>query len=210
MKGVIVHDGVHFQLDELVKLAKNAGSYVLAMPYMMSILYYAARTEQPELAEVCNAIRAHYNLSAFSASPPASVQNLPAGTTAADVARRRYRALPVDGRRDVLRVSLAELQTRRGDLFTSKECWIGVYLVVHDRLDDKLRKKAFYDLAVAATPEEWPEQLAIGPSTMSNYARHIPGEVRLEAYYDMGDSCPWQLLCECFWEILQKVLLTWQ
>lgn len=207
MRDVILHDGLRFQLDELVTLAKNAGSYVLALPYMASILYHAARTNQPQLAEVCNEIRAHYKLGAFAAVVPASVQNLPSGTMPADVARRRWRGMTDEARRDVLRGALSELRLRWARLFEYKECWIGIFLVVHDRLDGRVTKKDFHTFAESVTPDDWPERLRIGVRTMSNFGRSIVAELREEAYFDMGEGNPFQELCELFWQLVEDRLL---
>lgn len=204
----VFHDGRVFHLDDLVAMAKQAGSYVHAEHYLVSILYYAAGAGRQDLAALCDDIRSYYDLQPLSSSAPASVQNLPRRESKDDFLRQCWARMSDEERSKCLRLSLMGLEYAPRKLFTRQACWIGVYMVLRDRLDPRLSKTDFFALALLSTPEGWRRDLVIGPSTMSNYSRYIAAEHRDETYYEMGDACPWQALCERLWESLEERLLT--
>ena len=84
-------------------------------------------------------------------------------------------------------------------------CWIGIYLVVRDRLDEDLKKKPFCGYSI--TPDDWPSELTLGSYSLSNMERHIKGEDKEEPYYLM-DNNPFKDLCDEFWKILFSLILT--
>ena len=92
-------------------------------------------------------------------------------------------------------------------IFRSRTSWIGIYLVIRDRLDSNLSKKGFEKMAKRITPDSFPEFFRIGYSTLSNYSHYICIEDRVEAYYDMENN-PWEDLCDEFWEVVKDQLFT--
>ena len=92
-------------------------------------------------------------------------------------------------------------------LFTTKNHWIGTFLVVHDRLERAgFTQTDFMNMADSITPEEFPDKLRISESTMKNFTKVISDpHDRYEAYYDMENN-PQKDFCEELWEVLQKLL----
>ena len=57
------------------------------------------------------------------------------------------------------------------------------------------------------TPSDWPEDLTIGDSTLSNFSHYVLNTDRDKAYYSMKNN-PWKELCNTFWEIVKEKILT--
>jgi hypothetical protein len=92
-------------------------------------------------------------------------------------------------------------------LFTTKNHWIGTFLVVRDRLEGaNFTQTAFVKMADSITPEEFPDKLRISESTMKNFTKVIADPCdRDEAYYDMKDN-PQEGFCEELWNAIKKKL----
>ena len=122
-----------------------------------------------------------------------------------EIVRETYRKMKQEQREQLLREGLLLLRSENMELFTKKNCWIGIYLVVRDRLDEDLKMQVFCGYNI--TPSDWPPTLAIGKSTLSNIGRYINSKDRNEPYYCMVNN-PFKDLCEKFWDILLGLLLT--
>lgn len=210
----VEHDGKPHHINDLKDMAMNAGSYNVAEHYIVSILFHATIYHLPQFQIYVDEIRRHYNLEPFpSSKDTVSNKNNMAKFAAsnvkpADIARKKYRNMTKENRVAVLREAMVRLKQDCIDLFRNKSCWIGIYLVVKDRLDESLNQTNFYSLGESITPEGWPNNLAIGKTTMSNLTRNIKDiKDRQEAYYDMTDN-PFEDLCEKFWNILLALILT--
>ena len=92
-------------------------------------------------------------------------------------------------------------------LFSCKNDWLSVMLVVRDRLDGNINQNNIYEYARAITPEDWPKSLRISEHTSKNFSRLLSMEDRKEPYYDMIDN-PQKDLCDRFWEIVIQAILT--
>lgn len=209
----VEHDGKPHHINDLKDMAMNAGSYNVAEHYIVSILFHATIYHLPQFHKYVNEIRRHYNLEPFPTSKePASNNNMPQFAALpkkpADIAREIYRKMTKEQRKAVLKDAMIHLKHDCMELFKNKSCWIGIYLVVKDRLDENINQSNFYDLGVAITPDGWPQNKAIGKTTMSNLTRNIKDvKDRQEAYYDMTDN-PFEELCDRFWNILLSLILT--
>lgn len=209
----VEHDGRPHHINDLKDMAMNAGSYNVAEHYIVSILYHATIYHLPHFHKYVDEIRRRYNLEPFpSSKDPASNNNMPKfaalNAKPADVARKKYRNMTKEKRVSILKDAMAKLKQDCFDLFKNKSCWIGIYLVIKDRLDESLNQTNFYPLGESMTPEGWPNNLTIGKTTMSNLTRNIKDvKDRQEAYYDMTDN-PFEDLCEKFWNILLNLILT--
>lgn len=209
----VYHDGVQTRMDLLLAMARNAGDYHIAEHYLNSLLFHAIFHHNEDIAKEVNKVREFYKILPYPnpKSSPASVNNMPDysphKTSPADQARLKYRKMTKEERVEVLMYALKILWMEKKVFFENKSCWIGIYLVVRDRLDSKIKQQDFYDYAILFTPEEWSHKLRIGKSTMSNMARYLSYEDRQEAYYDMTDN-PWDDLCNEFWKILLNQILT--
>ena len=119
--------------------------------------------------------------------------------------RAIYRHLTQAKRIQLFKTALLKMYNKK--LFTTKNHWIGTFLVVHDRLERAgFTQTDFMNMADSITPEEFPDKLRISESTMKNFTKVISDpHDRYEAYYDMENN-PQKDFCEELWEVLQKLL----
>ena len=119
--------------------------------------------------------------------------------------RTRYRRLDTTVSTKLLKSALLDMYNRK--LFTTKNHWIGTFLVVRDRLEKAgFTQTDFQNMADSITPEEFPERLHISESTMKNFTKVISDpHDRNEAYYDMKNN-PQEDFCEELWNALEKML----
>lgn len=205
-------DGTFIKEERVLEMAKQAGSILFAEHYLCPLLHHALLLKKDYLAEEVNKIRRHYALPPY-ATPcptPASTNNMPQliqkKKSPDDIAKEKYKKMDVKKRIEVVRRSLVLLILNDKTLFNSKSCWIGIYLVIKDRLI-KMTQKDFKAFAEKCTPQDWEKNLMIVKSTMSNVGRKISYEDRQQAYYDM-ESNPFEELCEKFWSVLLNEILT--
>jgi hypothetical protein len=206
----IWHDGATIPENLLINMAKNAGSYVVAEHCLIS--YYRHILAQHGLGDYINKeneVRSHYNVAnAPMPKVDSKCESWHSQELAKnDLARKRYTELNYEMRVMLLKESLRALNNNHKDLFASKVHWLGIYLVIHDRLDGAINRTSFVKLADAIKPEEWAEDLAIGENTMTNFAHYVDYNDRKEAYYDMENN-PWEALCSTFWNVLRQIILT--
>lgn len=205
-------DGVCLLKDTLIKMARNTGNPVIAEHYLFALAYHAVMHKRQDISDEVDEIRKLYNFAPLPTAnrPSSSSKYDPDFSTMAPSevrARNVYKKLTKENRIKVLRAALSALRVENVGLFRNKLCWIGVYFVVRDRLDGKINQTDFYDFAVSFTPDDWPDELRIGSTTLSNLARKVNYEDRSEAYYDM-DNNPWDELCEKYWALVLNGLLT--
>lgn len=119
--------------------------------------------------------------------------------------RAKFRRLDMVARTELLRSALLDMYNRK--LFTSKNHWIGTFLVVRDRLEKAGFSQAdFEKMADGITPEVFPVKLQISKSTMKNFTKVITDpHDRNEAYYDMKNN-PQEDFCEELWNTIEKML----
>ena len=119
--------------------------------------------------------------------------------------RSKYRCLDNAARNELVKSALLDMYNRK--LFTTKNHWIGTYLVVRDRLERTgFTQTDFVNMAASITPEEFPDRLHISTSTMKNFTKVITdSRDRNEAYYDMENN-PQEEFCDEFWNALERML----
>lgn len=119
--------------------------------------------------------------------------------------RVRYRQMDVVSRSKLLRAALQQMYNRK--LFTTKNHWIGTFLVVRDQLERAGFTGAdFEKIAADITPDEFPEKLHISGSTMKNLTKVITDPCdRGEAYYDMKNN-PQEDFCDELWNVIEDLL----
>ena len=146
--------------------------------------------------ELENRVRAHYNKDAVhvpESDGEASRKNrYDKEREQNESARKKYQAMSKKERKLIIEESLIVLIKKHRQLFTSKNHWIGLYLVVKDRVDGGLTKLDFTNGVLGID--------------LSNFARCVDYEDRYEAYYDM-ESNPWEELCDVYWNILKGQIL---
>ena len=206
-KQYVWHDGVRISDEQLVTLAKNAGSYAIAEHYLLSLLAHGTMYGLTYYINKVNEVREHYGVMPI----PTPKQDDDQGCRKTcytpqsldDQARKKYRAMSPEQRVALLKDCLMLLIINYPSLFKFKNQWQGIYLVVRDRLDNGLSQSDFLTFARSAIPKDWPVRLLINENVIKNFSRDMQFDDDDEAYYEM-DYNPFSLLCDTFWEILKQ------
>lgn len=209
-KDYIYLDGGWLKEDQLLQMALKCGSWKDAEHYLFAYLANAVINGNQEAIIKVNEVRQYYKVDPI----PYTENNGKGGhqtkkhaDSSADLARKKYAKFAWEQRKSVLEDSLKDLMNLHLKLFKSRAFWNGIFLVIRDRVDGSLKKSEFSDLAVVITPEGWPPSLMISKTTLNNFSHYVAYPDSEEAYYDMK-CCPWEDLCDTFWEILEKQILT--
>lgn len=204
-------DGVTVSEQLLETMAINADRFDVAEHYLLA--YYRQIVIENGLGHhvaLENRVRTHYHKNAVQVPELCEVASCKPKSNKAQeqnkLSRKKYQAMTKNERQTILKESLTTLIREHRQLFTSKNHWIGVYLVVKDRVDGELTKLEFTNDVLGLKIDGWPDDLKIGERTMSNFARCVDYEDRFEAYYDMEEN-PWKELCDVYWDILKGQIL---
>lgn len=206
-KEYVWHDGVRISDEQLISMARNAGSYALAEHYLTSLLAHGTMYGLTYYIDKVNEVRAQYGVMPIPTPKQADEEgcdnNRNTHHSLEDQARMKYRAMSIEGRVALFRDCLMILRVNYPKLFRFKNQWQGVYLVVRDRLDNGLSQSDFLSFAKSAIPKDWPARLWINENVIKNFSRDMQYDDDDEAYYEM-DYNPFGLLCDTFWEILKQ------
>lgn len=206
-KEYVWHDGVRISDEQLISMARNAGSYALAEHYLCSLLAHGTMYGLTYYINKVNEVRAQYGVMPIPTPKQADEEgcdnNRNTRHSLEDQARMKYRAMSIEGRVALFRDCLMILRVNYPKLFRFKNQWQGVYLVVRDRLDNGLSQSDFLSFAKSAIPKDWPARLWINENVIKNFSRDMQYDDDDEAYYEM-DYNPFGLLCDTFWEILKQ------
>ena len=205
----VFHNGQYIDMSVLIGLLDKEPNYIVASSYRESLLVYALQHDDYEIINIINKNREKHNYPIYPTTSyaPASEHNMPKRFDEAEKCRGIYRRLNDEQRIELLKESLSELVKNSPRLFDKQQCWIGIFLVIRDRLDGKLKASSFHKLAEKITPENLANEKKISKNTMSNLSRIINAEDRNEAYYDMGEN-PFTELCDKYWDIVRGKILT--
>jgi hypothetical protein len=203
----IWHDGATIPENLLISMAKNAGSYESAKGYLFSLMAHGLNNGIGDYIYKVNEIRDFYHVMPIPIAKEMAQNATCNQSSPTDLARKRYKAMNLDCRKQVVTNSLNLLLSHCRNLFNSKNDWIGIYLVIKDRVNGRISKTRFTKLMMDLTRDWWPQELQIGERTLSNFGRCVAYEDRLEAYYDMEQN-PWSELCDTYWNILMQQILT--
>ena len=201
----IWHDGVRIREDQLISMAKQAGSYAIAEHYICSLLAHGTIYGLAYIIDKVNEIREFYQVGAIP-KPNVDNDSMPTSRNrynADDNIRKEYRLMTINERIELIKASLGSLRANNPELFKFKNQWQGIYLVVHDRLDGGLSQTDFMTMAKDAIPDGWPARLALSESVFKNMRRDFPIDDPDEAYYEM-DFNPHRTLCDAFWEVVKQ------
>lgn len=211
-KDYVYLDGMRVREEQLIRLAMNAGSFGVAEHYLCALLANAVIFGRREVIKKVNEVREFYHVPQIPLPGDFDDEQSTNGyhgvsCTLDDQARFIYQKKRLYQRLDILRESLEELQANY-NLFKNKRHWLAIYLVMRDRLEgENFRMKGFADYAEQLTPDNWPERLFCSESTAKNFSREIDPRDKGEAYYDMKYN-PQRELCETYWNIVKRRLLT--
>ena len=205
-------DGMWLRKEQLLQLAMNAGHFALAEHYLCALLADAvAKGRREAMAEV-NQVREHYGLKAIPLTKDdmEDDEDLTGRTRqsmAEEQTKRLFIKMSRENRVDVLRRCVSLLVTNY-HLFIYARHWLGIFMVVRDRLfGGCMSQTEFLLLASEITPDDMPVKLRMCKSTMKNFGREIGEADRRKAYYKMQRN-PQKELCETFWNIIQEMILT--
>ena len=206
----IRHNGAMIPEQLLISMAKNADTIEEARSYLLSLMAHGLIYGIRDYIYKVNEIREHHHLEPIPI--PEDMDDMMKGRkrnnkSPEDLAREKYKRMDEAMKNALLKTALGEFADKRQELINKKAVWIGVYHVVHDRLDGGIVKNTFYTTATTIVPDNWPVKFRISEGTMSNYAHYISYNDSLEAYFDMDEN-PFKELCDAFWEVLSRMILT--
>ena len=207
-KQYVYLDGMLLNEEHLMKLALNVGSYAMAEHYLFALLAHGVIYGKNDVIHIVNEVREHYGVPKIPlANMEINVKGCEKRNSTDEKARLIFRSMDKEIRRHVLKESLSYLRANY-HLFIYARHWLGVFLVIRDRLEgEALKMKDFIGYANAIMPADWPDTLKMGLSTYKNFGREIDLSDKHEAYYDM-DNCPQKELCETLWSIIKQMILT--
>lgn len=142
--------------------------------------------------------------SRFEAPEVVTLNNLPALSVDESV-KRWFQDLNQEKRQEVLMQAMGTLlETLDNDsgkkLFSKKQHWMAVYMVLHDRLGLLVKHKEFHAYAAKITPDTCPSKLRISSSTMTNFSKTVPDG----PYFKMKNN-PFHEHCSVLWTIIKDI-----
>jgi hypothetical protein len=200
------HDGVRIKDSALVAMAKRAGSYALAEHYMVSLMAHGLIYGYNDYIDLVNEVRAYYQVEKIPV-PKQDAENHDGQSMTRqrhlDHYRKTYQKMTAPEKEHLLQKALKALIGNYPKLFRKKNHWLGIYLVMRDRLDYGLSQCGFLVIASHATPELWPDNLKLTDNIFKNMNKVFDADSFDEAYYEM-DYNPMVALCDTFWEVLMQ------
>ena len=201
-------DGMWLQEKQLLKLAMNVGNFALAEHYLCALLANAVIYGKRDVILKVNEVREFYGVPQIPTPGNEVTKDCSRqGDSLDNKARVIFRKMPVEERKELLRSCLTLLRTNH-HLFIYARHWLGVFLVIRDRLEgNSLKMKNFIGYANDIMPLDWPKTLKMDLNTYKNFGREIDFKDKDEAYYDM-ENCPQRELCDTLWDIIKQTILT--
>ena len=197
------HDGIRMKDATLVGMAMKAGSYALAEHYLVTLMAHGLMYGIYDYIDLVNEVRAYYRVEKIPVP-----KHEAGGTTITmgkkkfyDDLRIRYQKMATPEKEILLQGGLKCLMANHPELFRMKYHWLGIYLVVRDRLDYGLTQCGFLVMAGHATPASWPEKLRLTDNVFKNMNKVFETGDFENAYYEMSYN-PMETLCDTFWETL--------
>lgn len=142
--------------------------------------------------------------SRFEAPEIVTLNNLPALSVEESV-KRWFQVLNQEEQQDIIKQAMGTLlETTDNDgkkkLFSKKQHWMAVYMVLRDRLGLVVKHKEFHTYADKITPDTCPSKLRISPSTMTNFSKTVPDG----PYFKMKNN-PFHEHCSVLWTIIKDI-----
>ncbi|MBQ6203415.1 MAG: hypothetical protein IJK46_04915 [Prevotella sp.] len=142
--------------------------------------------------------------SRFEAPEVVTLNNLPALSVEESV-KRWFQDLNQEKRQEVLKHAMGTLlETPDNDsgkkLFSKKQHWMAVYMVLRDRLGLLTKHNEFHTYAAKITPDTCPAKLRISSSTMTNFSKTVP-----EGQYFKIKNNPFHEHCSVLWTIIKDI-----
>lgn len=206
----VMFGGISVPVSELLAMAWHTGEekYVAALEQ-----YADEKGDEYAIMTAMHIRRAHHKPRSYGY--PSATNDKPRVSKIDEEARQKFEALNLDKQKELLRKGMALLAKERNSqskqLFSQKQYWISVYLVLSQRLHLNFTQKEFYDYALEITPEGFLENIRIGSSTMGNLSNY---DLPSQPYYEWtgmqlkgnGHIARFHTVCERFWEIIKQLL----
>ena len=143
----------------------------------------------------------------FEAPEVIAQNNLPA-LSAEECIKRWFQDLNQEKQQEIIKqamVNLLEATDNDGKekLFSKKQHWMAVYMVLRDRLGVVVKQKDFHTYAAKITPDTCLSKLRINSSTMTNFSKTVPGG----SCFNTKNN-PFYELCTQFWVIIKNIYFT--
>ena len=200
------HDGIRMKDETLVGMAMKAGSYALAEHYLVTLMAHGLMYGFYDYIDLVNEVRAYYRVEKIPVPKKETQKTLmlmPKKKFYDDL-RIRYQNMTTPEKEVLLQEALKGLMANHPDLFRKKYHWLGIYLVVRDRLDYGLTQCGFLMMACHATPALWPERLKLTENVFKNIYKVFEADDFENAYFEMAYN-PMASLCDTFWDVLMQL-----
>lgn len=199
MKDYMIYlDGADLPVQTVLDMAKGVRDNSIAEHYLVALFYEADVREDRWLRSECRDIMQKRGMFR-SPDLPASEGNLPDDPSLEKEAKRYFKGLSEGNQLKLLREAMKQL--RDSNVFNKKQHWIGVFLVVRDRLSGDPIQSHFTEYAKKFTPNDFPEELKIG-KVMTNVSKKIDTN---ELYYDLENN-PYETVCDEFWNTILRLI----
>ena len=163
----VFHDGMNKPVAQLLIDGWATGSDAA----IAALDQYAYEHGDRFISETLLHLRRVYKKRVFRGEP-ASASNLAVGNASPETIQRDFLRKSRSHQQAILKSCLSQLLSEHDlkgqPLFANKQDWIAVYLVVTSRLRIRMTQKSFPDFAATITPEDFPDALIIGKTTISN------------------------------------------
>ena len=170
---------------------------------MASLQNAAARAGDGELLAALDKKKKDRWGTSFEAPEVVTQNNLPP-LSIDECVKRWFQKLSKENQQVVLQQAMEKLLEATDEdgknLFSKKQHWMAVYMVLRDRLSIAIQQKDFADYAKKITPKTCPSKLRISSSTMTNFSKTVPEG----PYYKMKQN-PFEGLCTTLWTIIKNI-----
>jgi hypothetical protein len=126
------HNGVKVEYSMLVTLAKGAGDYALAQPYLVSLLAHGLVYGYSDYIDLVNEIRAYYQVAKIPVPKQEAGEKDGQKLTRQqrlDAIRKKYLKMSTPEKELLLQKALTALRENHPNIFRRKNHWLGIYLV---------------------------------------------------------------------------------
>lgn len=200
-------DGISWPLQAMLRSLDSKELGATEWWRRMSVMQHAAGvTGDSDLQSILGKKRFERYGESFEAPEVVNSNNLPP-LSVEETIKRWFQKLTEEKQIDFLKNAvnklLGETDNLGKNIFSNKQGWIGVYLVLHDRQLCKISKNDFHNFAKKITPDDCPKNKKISSSTMTNFSKVITFNKK---YYEMrSESFPLYELCNAFWSIIKAL-----
>ena len=138
-------------------------------------------------------------------SPEVITQNNLPPLSVDENVKRQFKNLNEDKQYEILKSAmekLLEVEVEEGGkkLFSKKQHWMGVYIVLYYRLSIALQQNTFHIYATKITPDTCPTELRITPSTMTNFSKTTS-----DSLLSREENNPLRDISNMLWSIIKNL-----